>query len=384
MSEADKIYVPALRKFTKIARRCFEASINARNVDAGPQRYWASVIFTRICSLSANLILLCPGSVLNPRGLNWDFESIAALSRSVFEAILMLLYLGLEKLSADEWNLRINLVHLADCTERIRLFQSLGSDNELARLVPTAYWLRSQLEANSIFQALPEKLRKELRTGEKATLFGKGEIIARAQEDPIGTLDFYRFISNYIHYFPMGFHRTAMHQRIGTENDVDKGYAGLALDFASRWLEKAVSGFEAAFADLATFGKGSFDFAVLTKPSGGLSERDEALYKQRILHATAILLTAPTEGASSRLQILKCIFCVDKMRGVPFTVYLPLLASRCRRLSLRPCEDFFDRSREWLFCICLKLIKDEVDACRVRSQIHFEIVVGFDFCRVQI
>jgi hypothetical protein len=233
MAAADEVYKDGMKKFTAIVKRLFESSIAATNLDAGQQRYWASIILTRTCSLSASVLWVCPGSVLNQRSLTWDFESVAALCRSIFEAILMLFYF-LEQVSEDEWKLRIKLVHLADCTERIRLFHSINSFDNLARSVPTAVSLRAQIEANPAFQSLPTRVQKELRTGSKATLFGKGEIIKRANGDPEQALDFYRFISNYVHCLPLGFHRTAMHNRIGTENDVDKTYMGMTLDFTAQ------------------------------------------------------------------------------------------------------------------------------------------------------
>jgi hypothetical protein len=281
MPVADQLYKDGLKKFTAVVKRLYESSTAAKNVDAGQHRYWASVIVTRICSLSASVLWVCPGSVLNPRSLTWDFEGVAALCRSTFEAILMLFYF-LEQVSEDEWKLRIKLVHLADCTERIRLFHWMGGFDDLAGFVPTAVSLRAQIEANPVFQSLPERVQKELRTGNNATLFGKGEIIRRANEDPEQELRFYRFISNYVHCLPLGFHRTAMHNRSGTENEVDKSYMGMTLDFTAQWLEKAVKQFETALADLVTFGTGNFDFSILMKPT--FTPQDEALI-QRVFSA---------------------------------------------------------------------------------------------------
>jgi hypothetical protein len=42
---------------------------------------------------------------------------------------------------------------------------------------------------------------------------------------------------------------------------VGLGYAGIALEFATEWLQKGVEAFELSFADLATFGQRSFDVA---------------------------------------------------------------------------------------------------------------------------
>lgn len=277
MSEANDLYIKKLRGFTREAKRAFEASITAKGLKAGGARYWASVLLTRICTISASLLLVCPGSVLNEKGANWDFESVAALSRSLFEAILMLFYLGLDEASEDEWDLRFLLLNLADCTERIRYFHQLGDSENVAWGVPTAVSLRAQIEHNPVFQALPVKFRKVLLTGERPTLFAKGEIIRRAKEDPVAALDFYRFLSNYMHFLPFGFHRTGIHQRDGTENEVDKARMAQALEFTANWLGKAVREFEGKFSDLVTFGRGSFDFTVLTGRSNTLSARDKAL-----------------------------------------------------------------------------------------------------------
>lgn len=280
MSQPDQLYELALKRFTKTAKRAIEASIAAKGVDAGSQRYWASLLLTRICSLSTSILLVCPRSVLNERGLNWDFESVAALTRSSFEAILMLFYLGLDTVSEDEWKVRIGLVHLVDCTERIRLFHQLHSYGELAGLIPTAVSLRGKLEANPFFQAMAPKRKNKLLSGERATLHGKGNMISGLGEDPEDTLSLYRFLSNYLHSFPFGFHRSGMHKRDGTENEVDKAYMGIALEFAAKWLKKAVENFEKAFSGLVIFGQNSFDFGVLTAPSKSLTARDEALIQR--------------------------------------------------------------------------------------------------------
>jgi len=277
MSLAEESYRRNLKEFTKVAKRSFEASINAKGVHAGARRYWASVLLTRICSLSASILFICPGSVLNEKGRNWDFESIAALTRSLFEAILVLFYLGLECLPDDEWYLRFHVVNLADCTERIRIFYELDDHDNVAWGVPTAVLLRARITANPAFHALPEKLRKELLTGERPFLLGKREIIKRVGEDPASTLWYYRLLSNYLHFYPLGFHRTGIHGRDGTENEVDKGNMAVALHFAAKWLNKAVIDFEDQFSDLVTFGTGSFDFDAMAGRTSSLDARDEAL-----------------------------------------------------------------------------------------------------------
>ena len=267
------MYTSALIEFTASLKRAIETSIETKGIDAGDQKYWATVLLTNICSIASSILFICPRSILNERGLSWSLESVAALARSVFEGILMVFYLGLEPVPTDEWKVRITLVHLADCTERIRLFTHLGDQETVARFVGTAVDLRSRLTANPAFAAMGKK--NEYLSGERATLFGKAEIIKRMQEDSEDALYFYRFMSNYLHSLPFGFHRTGEHKRDGTENEVDKFYIAMTLQFTAKWLDRITAEFQKAFANCVTYGKGGFDFRVMTIPA--FSKREQAM-----------------------------------------------------------------------------------------------------------
>lgn len=282
MTELDKqlkIYRTMLQSYTHAVERVSADSIAAAGKDAGPQRYWASVVMTRLVAVASGVLFICPDSVLNPDGLLWDFGNVAAPIRSVFETVLMLFYLGIETVSEDEWKLRINLIHLHDCIERIRLFHGFDTQEQLAALMPTAVNLRNKISLNPAFIALPLKTQKTILNGDKPTLFGKSEIIRRMGHDPDAALNYYRFISNYIHNFPFGFHRSAMQGRDGTINAVDVGYSAEALRWGTVLLGLAADAFEKELQGFAEFGKEKFDVRILRR-SALLSARDEALIKK--------------------------------------------------------------------------------------------------------
>lgn len=87
-----------------------------------PRQYWASVLFTRLCSAATSVLHLCPGSPADSTGTFWDFSSLAPLVRSLVQTALMLFYLGTEVVQEDESRARELIMQLRDCAERLHLF----------------------------------------------------------------------------------------------------------------------------------------------------------------------------------------------------------------------------------------------------------------------
>jgi len=262
IDEKLRQYHTTLDTYTRAVERISADSLAAVGLDAGPQRYSASVVMTRLVVVATSVLFICPDSVLNRGSLLWDFGSVAAPIRSLFETGLMLFYLGTEAVSEDEWELRINIVHLHDCTERIRLFSGLGFHDALARFVPTAVSLRERLTSNPLFASLPKNRQKMIVSGDKPTLFGKGEMLRRMGRDPAPVLDYYRFISNYVHNFPFGFHPTGIQGRDGTVNEADVSYSAEALRWGTEMLDFAANAYEKAFEGIVDFGKQTYDVRV--------------------------------------------------------------------------------------------------------------------------
>lgn len=68
----------------------------------------------------------------------------------------------------------------------------------------------------------------------------------------------YRFFSCHTHTTPLSFYRMDEQRRTGVENDIDKGYKMIALDFANQILLRALNDFIASFSELV-----DFDFASM-------------------------------------------------------------------------------------------------------------------------
>ena len=118
-------YIPCLDDFTLALGKAFSTSHASTGLRCSNRQVWASVLFTRLCVFSTSILSLCPGSKLNPKGLHWDFGSIATLSRNLLECSLVFFYLGIEDVSEQEINVRLMVMDLHDCNSRNRLLQGL-------------------------------------------------------------------------------------------------------------------------------------------------------------------------------------------------------------------------------------------------------------------
>jgi hypothetical protein len=199
---AEERYASGLDKFTKAVERAVASSHQAAGIDAGPRRYWGSVLFTRLCSSSVSILWLCPGSRVNLRGDHWDFSAVACLTRSLLECGLYFSYIAIEPISDEEWKARLKVMQLHDCKERERMFRALdSSDAHLQGFEEQANELRAILQANPFFVSLSEPLRKSLLKGERSSILTQDEIYNRIGGLPANFRGLYRFYSSHAHSF---------------------------------------------------------------------------------------------------------------------------------------------------------------------------------------
>lgn len=257
-AKIDKDYREVLTKFSKTLLHSMWASGKANNLNAGDRHYWGSVLFTRIVLISTSILTLCPESELCSTK-NWDFGSVASLVRNLHECSLMFFYLAIETISSDEWRARLNVMQLHDNSERHRMFSDLSStgsdsDDHIYQLHQTD--LKNRLLANSFFLSLDKGVQKKLLKAESAKILTFKEISERMGDGKKFIWGWYRFFSSHTHTTPLSFYRLSEQGRTGVENDIDKAYKTLALDFANQVLTRTLNDFTVSFSDLV-----EFDFA---------------------------------------------------------------------------------------------------------------------------
>lgn len=267
LDKVDEYYLSALNHFTDALQQAIVSSHAAIGFNAGPRRYWGSVLFTRLCTASVSILWLCPRSKVNPDGTHWDFGSIASLARNLFECALQFFYLAIEPVSEEEWLARLKVMQLHDCMERLRMFRAFDpNDTQLKAFEEQANELKTILEKNPYFANLPEKVRQNLLKAERSSILTQDEILQRMGQAHQKTRGYYRFLSSHAHSFPLAFYRMDEHNRgRGEENEVEKGYIASTLEFCTDVLKKSTDGFQKSFADIVSFAPGTFDWDVLKR-----------------------------------------------------------------------------------------------------------------------
>jgi hypothetical protein len=229
------------------------ASGQAKNIDGGERRYWGSVLFTRVVIISTSILTLCPESELC-NTINWDFGSVASLVRNLHECSLMFFYLSIDSISADEWRARLNLMQLHDNSERYKMLTDLSPTSQDYKLYESHdSELKQRLSTNPYFLSLEKKLQKKLLKGESAKILTFKEISERMGDGQKFIWGLYRFYSCHTHTSPLSFSRMGAQRRNGVENDVDKGYKAVALDFANQILLRALDDFTGSLAEFVNF-----------------------------------------------------------------------------------------------------------------------------------
>src|SRR5712691_7911007 len=129
-SEAEKRYKAAVSGFDKAVSDATRVSQAAAGRQAEPRSWWASVLFTRLCTTAVSLLSLAPRSRLAGRYIeHFDFSAVASLTRNLAECYLAFFYLCVDAVDQDEWLTRLNLLQLHDCTERFKMFRDFDSSD---------------------------------------------------------------------------------------------------------------------------------------------------------------------------------------------------------------------------------------------------------------
>ncbi|MGO9060091.1 MAG: DUF5677 domain-containing protein [Candidatus Binataceae bacterium] len=253
-SNADSAYHEVLLKFELAVTNATRVSTGAAGRQTEPKRWWASVLFTRLCTSAVSILVLSPiNSLCKMPFEHWDFSSIAMLARAFAESYFMFFYLCVEAVEEDEWRTRLNLIHLHDCTSRIELFQAFGmlDDEKLKGFAQQQEELRKRLLGYHHFSSLTERRQIHLLKGRNALLLTRDEILARMGDDFQEFRGLWRLFCAHVHSAPLAFHRMSDGRGRGVENLCDKGYTTLALRMSEMLLGRAIGEMISMFPDLA-------------------------------------------------------------------------------------------------------------------------------------
>jgi len=246
-----------------------QATMNLPSGDTG-KKYWASVLFARLCGIGGSLQKLLPGSPSNMSGAVWDGTSALSLCRTMFDADLALFYLCLDELNDEDYSLRLWLVFLHDCLERPRIMGKITGDTpdaeHLTFHAAEAARLRGQIASNAIFQTLPEWKQKRLLEGKTPYYLSQDELLERQGNDARKLRGIWEFLSSHVHSYPFSFYRTTevADRGSGRENRVDKSFCGIAAEYAAVMLTQSSERMVALFPEVQEVPRCLIEWDTLT------------------------------------------------------------------------------------------------------------------------
>ncbi|HDZ9157177.1 hypothetical protein FLL80_11270 [Vibrio cholerae] len=253
----DDFYV-AMSTFDKVVCEACAVSNFTGNRYAVHYKGYSSHIFTRMCLHSVGLISALPKTRWAKRDFEcWDFSLIAPHVRALMEGYLLFFYLSEIPISEDEWYVKLNVMHLNDCTRRIRLHQNMRCAEDEANFREHQVELQQRLQSSEFFNELPSKLQKQLLTGKALMIPSREELLEKLGAD-LGEFNaFYDVVSNYTHILPIAYYRSEANGRgSGVQNRTDLSYIVLSLLKVTHWLSVSTERMVELFPDAAKVRKG--------------------------------------------------------------------------------------------------------------------------------
>lgn len=239
-------YKESYNNFKRVLDSCKRISMEYAGI-ASPTsaHYYASLIFTKLCTSGVTVLSICPPPSNIGKNKHWDCASVATLTRSIIETYLVFFYLCVEACDPKEWEARWRLLNLHDHMSRLKMFKVMeGAEDRVEQFENYTNEVKSDLENTDYFNSLSGKLKKHYLKGNNAFFKSQDELIAAAGGNVDEFRFRYRFLSNHTHSYPMGFYRMAEGGRgTGVESDLEIGYSGICLAWASESLTKAKSEF---------------------------------------------------------------------------------------------------------------------------------------------
>lgn len=200
------------------------------------KHFFASILHTTLVNKSTGFAFLLPHNPWCTTSIDyWDSGTTSLIARAIFETRLCFHYLCIDICSDDEWNCRIGVFNLHDCTRRIQLV-----DNESKRFRIQAEKIKEELFANDHFNSLPQKQQNKLLKTETQYLYPLADI---AKKTGIKESEFkiiYPLLSAHVHCLPFSFYRTGEENRgIGVHSPVEEGYLTIHMNIVSSMLEES-------------------------------------------------------------------------------------------------------------------------------------------------
>lgn len=199
--------IDTIERITKIG---FHLSNNfAKESTDNIQMKLSSIFLAKAIPNSISILKLIPGSSFSKAKIQddfYDFTSIGSLCRNFIELSNQHFYYCLEKgLTEQEIDFRIILYNFHEAKELMAIVRNYkdSNDTRMVYLENKIQEFKIQLQNNSYFQTLDEKLKKNLKRGKNNMHMGHSDIIELRNDSIKEYRYMYKLLSNYTHTSPL-------------------------------------------------------------------------------------------------------------------------------------------------------------------------------------
>lgn len=198
-------------------------------------------IFTRMIVVAYTFFRLLPRNpITRDKEEHWDWPSVAALARNFIEAYLLFFYLGVDEVSKDEVDFRLEVMWFHLNTEKYRLYKSGPKKIDLTEFENNLPIKKKRIEEHPFFQQLSKEQKKRVLSAKSPTYMTTAQLMARLPFDSRELSWMYRHYSNEVHSTAFAFNSQSNSRGRGDENPAERGYMISASWLVRKYLAAAV------------------------------------------------------------------------------------------------------------------------------------------------
>lgn len=213
MSEYPKIRITDFKKLHAIALKISPLKLGPTYTTI--RTHLAEQIFEKALLIINSYVRLIPDFEKKERH-QFDFSTLAALSRNLIELSHVYDYFCKDRLSKDELEFRMNLFEIHSSEETKKVFERLGFSEDFVQeiILYSRFVSECELSKNRYFNNLDEKVRNRLKKGNTPFYPDRLER-ANHQLDQRIESGLYKLFSNNIHSFQLGIQPQRYHTNKG-------------------------------------------------------------------------------------------------------------------------------------------------------------------------
>lgn len=218
---------------------------------APPHHGYSTHVLTQVAAAATSMICAAPLSRWARTDFqNWAFSCVAGYSRAIIEGHILTSYLIETPVSRDAWSAKLNVMHLNDCTRRIKYFKLTENEENVTFFQKEAEVLKGKLRNNEYFKTLEDKVQGLCLSGDTPMITDRFEMLDKLGWDRKIFRALYDLLSQHAHILPMSFYRIEPNGRgTGVENPTDRGYIMMMLETCAAALSDCTDKLVAAFPD---------------------------------------------------------------------------------------------------------------------------------------